>query len=319
MPAFITHFLVAKDVFSSSGLADTDQNRRYFLLGSVGPDLPYYRNVFGTAIGTFFEETFNPNSPGIYTGWGDLFHARTPNLFPLKMIETIRKDNDQATETQKLAFALGYLTHVAADQHIHPHVNAYAGPYYASGVNRKNHRTLEVYEDILVYEMKSGKKFFSEDFLSWFDVSVRETVEIVEPYVGPRTEERLASYVPVWLSSFIQRAFMEAYGTILDGKEVEKWVGGFASIFPMLKGIGPYHDACESMEGTPSDEAKKCIDFFANHDYTGQCFTPATARAVTYMAAATRLHASQQITETKKRVFLRTVADADLTSPLVDL
>ena len=80
---------------------------------------------------------FNPDSPGIYGGWGDLFHARTPNVFPMKMLETIRKDKDPATGTQKLAFALGYLTHVAADQHIHPFVEKYAGPYYISGVNRK--------------------------------------------------------------------------------------------------------------------------------------------------------------------------------------
>ena len=317
MPAFITHFLIAKDAFAASGLPDTEQNRCYFLLGSVGPDLPYYRNVFGTAIGTFFEEMFNPDSPGIYGGCGDFFHARTPNVFPMKMLETIRKDKDPGTGTQKLAFALGYLTHVAADQHIHPFVEKYAGPYYISGVNRKKHRTLEVYEDIFLYEKKTGKKFFDEDFLPWFDVAVKERVETIEPYGGPQTEERVASYAPAWLTSFIQRAFMEAYGTILEGDEVEKWLKGFSSIFPKLKGIGPYHDACASLTGAPSNDAKECMAVFTNQDYMGQCFAPAVGRATGYMLAGNEFYGSPQIAEKERGLFLGAVADADLTGPLV--
>ena len=311
--------MIAKDAFAASGLPDTEQNRCYFLLGSVGPDLPYYRDVFGTAIGTFFEEMFNPDSPGTYGGWGDFFHARTPNVFPMKMLETIRKDKDSLTETQKRAFALGHLTHVAADQHIHPHVELYAGPYYVSGANRKKHRTLEVYEDILTYEKKTGKKFFDEDFQPWFDVAVREKVETFEPYVGPQTEERIAAYAPAWLTAFIQRAFLEAYGTILAGDEAEKWLKGFRSIFPKLKGIGPYHDAYQSIGGSSSSEAMECIAFFNDQDYIGKCFGPAVERAMSYMKAANQFYGSKQISETERSTFLGAVADADLTSPLVAL
>ena len=92
MPAFVAHFLIAKDVFQSETLLQENEN--FFVLGSVGPDLPYYRNVFGSAIGEFFEDRYNSDSPGVYTGYGDHFHARTVNVFPMKMLETIRKDKD---------------------------------------------------------------------------------------------------------------------------------------------------------------------------------------------------------------------------------
>ena len=174
-----------------------------------------------------------------------------------------------------------------------------------------------MYEDILLYEKKTGKKFFDEDFQPWFSVAVVEKVETIEPYTGPQTEERVASYAPVWLTSFIQRAFMEAYATILDGDEVDKWIEGFSSIFSKLKAIGPYHDACASLTGTPSNDEKECTAVFTNQDYVAQCFAPAVGRATGYMKAGNEFYGSAQITEKERGVFLGAVADADLTSPLV--
>lgn len=317
MPAFVTHFLIAKAVLSSSGLPNPDQNERYFILGSVGPDLPYYRNVFGTAVGTFFEEKFNPDSPGYYTGYGDFFHGRTPNVFPMKMLETIRKDKDPGTKDQKLAFALGYLTHVAADQHIHPEVESYAGPYYVSATNREKHRTFEVYEDILLYEgLNPEKKFFDEDFRSWFDVSAWETVQIPAPHGGPNTEQRLVSNAPEWLSSFVQRSFLEAYGVILDNGEFEKWIKGFSSIFSALKSIGPYHDAQNSIEKGSAD-AKNFEGIFDDPNYVEKWFKPAVKLASDYLTAAAAFMKATPITDQERNLFLHAVSDADLTSPLV--
>jgi hypothetical protein len=122
MPAFIAHLLLANDLSEEPEIKEVAKAKNYFLHGSLGPDLPYYRNVFGAAIGTFFEEKFNPDSPGFYD-WGDFFHARTPNLFPMKLIEVLRKDKGSGTSDlnhdQRLSFVLGYLTHMAADQQFH--------------------------------------------------------------------------------------------------------------------------------------------------------------------------------------------------------
>jgi len=323
MPSFVVHLLISQDVLNSLDIDDIKGTRNYFLLGSLGPDLPYYRNVFGTAIGTFFEEKYNPDSPGFYSGNGDYFHAKSPNLFPMKMLEILKKDKDSKTEKEKLAFTLGYLTHVAADQHIHPLVEEYAGSFYVSGINRKRHRTLEVYQDIFLYEKWSGKKFFEEDFPPWFDVSQPQK-EVEIQTIGlegePKTEKILSSkiYTYDWFRSFIQRAFFETYGVIIDGDEIEKWVKGFNSIFNPMPKIGPYHDANKNIEkGT--EEAKEFKDMFYGEEtnYLSKCFEPAKKLSGRYVSIAKKFFASQEISDNERREFLTQIPDADLTSPLM--
>jgi hypothetical protein len=63
MPSFAAHLIIAREIITALNEPAINENRNFFLLGSLGPDLPYYRNVFGTAIGTFFEEKYNPSSP----------------------------------------------------------------------------------------------------------------------------------------------------------------------------------------------------------------------------------------------------------------
>jgi hypothetical protein len=321
MPAFIAHLLIARDVFPAGFPPET---RTHFLLGSVGPDLPYYGNVLGSAIGEFFEEKFNPDSPGLYTGYGDYFHARTPSAFPMKMLETIRKDKDPATQARKLAYALGYLTHIAADQHIHPFVERYAGPYYVSGLNRRKHRTIEVYEDVLLYGKIVQADFRREDFLSWFDISeqkIEERVQGIGPTLPPQTMAMITNVVaPAWFRSFIQRSFLESYSLLLKDEEPERWVTGFRSIFKFLNSVGPYHDALEKLEENDSAEAREMRDWFGGaKNYVDDWFGPARQVAAKYVQAGIEFFDSGRISEAERNRFLSVVSDADLTSPLVTI
>ncbi len=52
------------------------------------------------------------------------------------------------TDRTQFASACGYLTHMAADQIVHPLVNRIAGPYYKRGDARDKHRECEVYHDV---------------------------------------------------------------------------------------------------------------------------------------------------------------------------
>lgn len=321
MPAFIAHFLIARNAFPRELPRDT---LPHFLLGSVSPDLPYYRNVLGSAVGEFFEEKFNPDSPGLYTGYGDYFHARTPNLFPMKMLETIRKDKDPATQGRKLAYALGHLTHIAADQHIHPFVEQYAGSYYVSGPNRRKHRTIEVYEDVLLYDKIIHNDFRREDFPSWFDISeqkMEERVEGIGPTLPPQTRTIVTPVVaPAWFRSFIQRSFFESYSLLLEDEEPQKWVAGFRSIFKFLTGVGPYHDALGELEENDSAEAREMKDWFnGSHNYVDDWFEPATRIAAKYVQAGMEFFESGRISEAERGRFLSAVSDADLTGPLVTI
>jgi hypothetical protein len=324
MPSFAAHLIIAQEVLASLKDREIEGVKNYFFLGSLGPDLPYYRNVFGTAIGTFFEEKYNPESPGYYSGYGDYFHSKTPNLFPMKMLEIIKKDRDPATEKPKLAFAFGFLTHIAADQHIHPLVENYAGPFYSSGLSRKRHRTLEVYQDLFLFQNKFPNKFFfEEDFSSW--INVGPPSKELEKEVSRGPDERIGEEVFVskefsfeWLRSFISRAFFEAFSQIMEGAEVEEWIKGFNSILGYMKGVGPYRDAIQSISKTGKDSNFFREMFDAeDKNYLTKYFQPAKEISVKYILAAKAFMNEPQITDDQRKIFLSQVPEADLTTPLM--
>ena len=322
MPSFAAHLIMAQEVIAALDDPAIGESKKYFLLGSLGPDLPYYRNVFGTAIGTFFEEKYNPESPGFYSGYGDNFHSQMPNLFPMKMLEIIKKDKDPSAENSKLAFAFGYLTHVAADQHIHPLVESYAGSFYVSGYARKKHRTLEVYQDLFLYQNKfPNKLFFEEDFSSWIDVgppSKEDEFQRMDSEFGGEKKIFVKEYTFEWFRSFISRAFFEAYSIIIKGDEVEEWLKGFTSILKFLKGVGPYRKAFDDI-AAGSAEAGEFKKMFLGEDnnYLTKYFEPAKEISNRYILAAKGFLKKTQITDTQRKTFLKQVPDADLTTPLI--
>ncbi len=324
MPSFAAHLIIAQEIIAALIDPAIRESKNYFLLGSLGPDLPYYRNVFGTAIGTFFEEKYNPESPGFYSGYGDYFHSKAPNLFPMKMLEIIKKDKDPRTEKSKLAFTFGYLTHVAADQHIHPLVESYAGSFYVSGYARKKHRTLEVYQDLFLYQNKfPNKSFFEEDFSSWIDVgppSKENELQRIDPEFGGEKKYLIKEYTFDWFQSFIARALFEAYSIIIEGEEVEKWLRGFTSILGYLKGIGPYRKAFDDITAGAEEtkEFKKMFDA-EDKNYLTKYFGPTKEISNKYILAARAFIKETQITDSQRRIFLMQVPDADLTTPLMGI
>ena len=324
MPAFIAHLLLANDLSEEPEIKEVAKAKNYFLLGSLGPDLPYYRNVFGAAIGTFFEEKFNLDSPGFYD-WGDFFHARTPNLFPMKLIEVLRKDKGSGTSDlnhdQKLSFVLGYLTHMAADQVVHPFVEEVAGPYFVSGRFRQNHRLLEVYQDLLLLEKLESKTAFKTiNFADWVKVGrvingegPPDESEFGGP-PNPQTRKRII-FTEDWLRSFIQRAFLEAYSVILDKDKVEKWVGGFNSVLDNFRIIGPYKTAFNDLNSKKNSErAKYYREKFK--DYLSIYFESAKELSKKYISATREFYNSEFINEKERRIFSDHVPDIDLSRPL---
>lgn len=243
----------------------------------------------------------------------------------MKMLETIRKDKDGSpVKAQKLAYALGYLTHIAADQHIHPFVEKYAGPYYQSGVCRKRHRLIEVYQDILLYERNTGNDFAETDFRPWFDISEQKEEQVqtvVDPTAGSTRTDKVATKVstPSWFDAFIQRAFFESYSLKMDADEAEKWVKGFGSIFGLLNSVGPYSGALKNLKGGGSPEAQEMKDWFSGGklDYVSDCFEPAKEIAARYISAGMEFFQAASISDQEREQFLKVILDADLTAPLM--
>jgi hypothetical protein len=164
MPASIAHMLIAKKARENLGAFQggpaalghfaklLERHQNYMALGSLGPDLPYYENVTMDALHTLFDRSDKPMG---VDQWSYQLHSKDPNIFPLKMLEGIWRDRAgdawDAEDERKFAFACGFLSHVAADQTIHPLVNLISGPYYGRGSNRKAHREAEIYQDLMLY------------------------------------------------------------------------------------------------------------------------------------------------------------------------
>ena len=199
----------------------------YTRLGSIGPDIPYFEQPVSGGIKMFLD-IHMPITPNAY-----VLHSKTPNLFAVNLFHLILADSaDLAEEKQAnlklLAFAVGYLTHMATDHVIHPFVNANAGKYYVCDENKVRHRTIEIYHDVHLFrqmyakdsegnDLDPVKEFTGKDFEAKIDI-VDES--FLEKLTGNFWDTELTFRV------LLQRAFLETYGMEVGEKTIEDWVDG---------------------------------------------------------------------------------------------
>lgn len=126
MPANIVHMLISRRVREELELDETIDSDfvaalklfpQAMELGSLGPDLPYYESMLNGAMALLFQRSDKPMG---VDQWSYQLHSKDPNLFPLKLIEItwketiITKEEWEEDDLEKLAFACGFLTHIAA-------------------------------------------------------------------------------------------------------------------------------------------------------------------------------------------------------------
>lgn len=312
MPASIAHMLISKECRERLLTRDRytdfsrilDIHKTYMELGSVGPDLPYYENAALAVLNLLLDRSDKPMG---VDQWSYQLHSKNPNIFPLKMIEIAWRESDlyadewDAEDDQKFAFICGFLTHIAADQIIHPVVNKIAGPYYKGSpdVNhRELHRKCEVYQDVVVFqELNPGKDLIKEQPNLWCDIS---------PHSGTNT--------PVWFRYFMQKAFVEAHSVAPAEDSVENWVDGMLQSLRVINNFGPYIGAARDFrdQGSNSPDYKK---FYGAVDYLIY-FEQAVELALIYIQTAFELYRVKHLAEEERHFFLRVVQDADLSSPL---
>jgi hypothetical protein len=309
MPASIAHMLISRRVREELAVIqqyaefskDLQENQHCMDLGALGPDLPYYENILKAGIKILTDDSDKPMG---VDQWSYQLHSKTPNVFPLKLIEIAwREANPDFTDweeddKQKFAFTCGFLTHMAADQIIHPLVNRVAGPYYKSGDHRKIHRQCEVYQDVVIYQkLNIGGPFLSEPFYLWCDPNPHRW-----------------GYTELWFRYFLQKAFVEAHSIMPHEESIEKWVKGIIFTLKELNNFGFYVHALE-------DFAENAIDsenykrFFAKTNYEN-FFNQAIELASIYVMGAFELYDIDDISETERKFFLDVVQDADLSAPL---
>ncbi len=313
MPANIAHLLIcnkAIKVLQDGGeyerfinILDRDERKPYLNLGSIGPDLSYYGSQWEGMKHLLLEQSDKPLG---VDGWSYLLHSKEPNQFPLSLIELTWKDTRweaqewEGNDLDKFAFVCGFLSHMAADQIIHPLVNEIAGPYYRRGENRKIHRKCEIYQDVGLFHVLYPKEdFMDKSFHRWVDLM-------------PQSSKN----TPDWFRYFLQRAFVESHGVYPKEEEIEDWVDGLLFILRGMKWAGPYQRAYEDLKkngissGTFGQYFKDYMKFFFK----------AVELTSIYWKMVFELYDppahTLQISEPMRRRFKKVVQDADLSSPL---
>jgi hypothetical protein len=331
MPANVTHMLIAHKALQTlkakgieeftefaEVLDDTSRStnyKAYVNLGSLGPDLYYYAKL-SSSVKDMLKEGF-VQAKGV-TPWAYHLHSHRPNEFPLKLVEIIFSDAVRENgkvkldkdDFRKLAYVAGHLTHIAADQIIHPVVNKVAGPYYRSGQNRKTHRSCEVFQDYFLYEEvyrleeKSGSKynFFKQDFHKWADCVRGMTTRNAED----------------WFRYFLQRGFVETYGSCPGEEDVENSVDNLLLTLRACQQVGPYKKADKEYRKGKED-SRMYKQYIEDVNYI-RYYRLAVELAVIYLIALYEvyfvLRKGKDFTNKHRKRFLAIVSDADLSCPL---
>lgn len=331
MPANITHMLIAHKALQklktkgvgkftefANLLDDASKSKNYkayMNLGSVGPDLYYYSKI-SSSVKDMLQEGF-VQAKGV-TPWAYHLHSSRPNEFPLKLVEIIfsdvvRKNGNvklDSDDIRKLAYIAGHLTHIAADQIIHPVVNSVAGPYYRKGQNRKKHRECEVFQDYFLYEEvyrleeKDGRKydFFKQKFNEWADCIKEATTK--------NTYE--------WFRYFLQRGFVETYSMSPTEEEIENSVDNLLLVLRVCQKIGPYKKAHDEYQ-SDGQSSKMYKEYIKKVEYLKH-YRLAVELSVIYLIALYEvyfmLRQGKDFTDRHKKRFLSIVSDADLSCPL---
>jgi len=304
-------------------LDDSARGKRYqayMNLGSIGPDLYYYANMAKSAKDMLMDGFVQ--AAGV-TPWSYHLHSCRPNEFPLNLCEVLFSDAVRGADgvvlddddMRKLAYIAGHLTHIAADQIIHPLVNRIAQPYYRSGRNRKKHQECEVFQDYFLYEevyrcrrdelrgrQKTKYDFFEQKFNRWADCIPKRT--------STRNTED-------WFRYFLQRGFVEAYHAFPDEEVIEDSVDNLLLVLRASTTVGPYRKARDEYERYGTD-APMYKEYVEAPDYVGH-YDRAVRLSAVYITALyevyTTLKAGGDFTDTKGR-FLKIVSPADLSCPL---
>src|ERR1051326_2112680 len=102
-------------------------------LGALAPDISYFQksNFKRKILDYRWQNRINPQSSrGNGLLWADLLHLNRSGDILLTFLEHTAQIPSPAVRSQALAFAMGYLSHIATDIALNPCINALAGAYH---------------------------------------------------------------------------------------------------------------------------------------------------------------------------------------------
>src|ERR1700712_1338640 len=133
-------------------------------LGALVIDFPYFEN-FPLGVLRYLLER-----PTAQSAWGDLLHKGTPVRAAVSMLRAahaLRSSGQSAEADRVLAFALGFVSHLAVDRSMHPLVNRMARERAArlGGDPSHHHTEIEKFHSVLFHEQRLGFDFMGKPAL----------------------------------------------------------------------------------------------------------------------------------------------------------
>jgi Zinc dependent phospholipase C len=153
MAGTFTHFVICNKARSKRSIIGGELwkllsgNYRFMFLGSVSPDLPYLSFKEGK------------------TNWADVMHYEWTNSALISGCEELKQNwaERQKADESKLAWLLGFASHLVIDATVHPVVKKIVGDYES---HKEEHRACEMTQDSILFKkwMKQDIKYseFSE-------------------------------------------------------------------------------------------------------------------------------------------------------------
>ena len=147
--------------------------------------------------------------------WFDALHYRKTGQFAAALLEQTR---DMASPLH--LYALGYLTHVAADTVGHPYVNLFSGGPYRSQAQR--HKTGENYQDVFNLLGVTGADWNYSKLHALYNFNFTGTIDDDEPDLFTNLPDALASLLADTLNNLYQEDAAPGpdYGATITAEDI---------------------------------------------------------------------------------------------------
>jgi hypothetical protein len=232
MPSICTHLIIAEDALDALPVgrdrALLESQREAYFLGSLAPDLPYF-GIFDGYRGLPLGSVLSPVSHTLearllaWLGWSmPEKEGWAGRLHGLGTVERLKAWRDWARPRHSAFYALvmGMLTHLAADEVLHPKVNADAGGT-GSAEQMRRHREIEINLDLTLLRSR-GVAVESLDYSS-----------LLQLYLGP--VDRRGEYLSPSMKHAWCQATRGGEAQELRRPELDAWSRGFAGAMRLLQ------------------------------------------------------------------------------------
>lgn len=225
-------------------------------LGAIGPDIPYLAGslVRASVLGPRYTGAVLGRSP-----WADLLHYNRSGDFLVEFMRLAARAQAPELQQRALAYALGYVTHIAGDIVVHPLVNSFAGAYHqqtAPGTffGLGLHFWVETCQDA-----RTAQRFFGRDLAQ----SGRQW----SAYLHSALREFTTTCEGESLLTLLQATAQQVYGLSDDSARMfgAEYLAGLDGMLRYVSGASYFHLLYTALRLTPRLE-ERFSDYAAGSD-----------------------------------------------------